>query len=758
MRALTSGGPQIIGGAQVGEAGATGTIYEGYTLSWGDDFNALDLLGPAAPRGKWWTTRTYLAGSRGSDTLLGTMYDTDPLMTGHNDSNRGVPVGYSNMSVSSSVLSLQARKATAGEQTHMSSTRNEVAAMLSGPGAVHWFPAASGTGDIIYEARIKFSASAGNPNGWHPTMWLQSLNPTLAIDSDEFDWEGSKSAAFLNQNVWTGGIVSSATAGLSYTHDGQFHVVAFVLNTTSVRLYIDGTLYATGVWNGNSKSKPQYPLLTSHVYNGTFGGDTYSQAAWDADADGAKLDVDWVRVWRRTGLDHIRPLTSLADVNVAYGASVDIVIPSALTLWGDASVTEYLQAVYNEENEPGVAHSSTYTQFPLGVTYNTGTRTLTVNITSGKTGRINFVMSAWKTGATGEPLRFAVNVGPNLQVAALTFADGEVVSYDLYAQADCGVLTTNGTSRTKTISVTGLTGSGLSYNDSTGLLTGTYVSGSYTASVTVTNSVGQSRTQSIGISTTPASYAYEGWTSDGVGWFDISDAATLTLSGASVNAITNKRTGQGDLTGAGVARTLVSAAQNGRAICSMTRDATGNPARFAAGQTSVLSQSFQGDDKPYTVITVYKPTDANTGYIWGASDSIDASTAQQIALIRRAATASSVRRQQAAATNDVSWGSGQASGAWRIVAVKHTGTAVSVWDTSTTAAVSGTTQNTIAFNTELIFYVGAAETNSGTDPTYSGVACAMDFAEIVVQNTARSDADIQQAITDLATKWGITLS
>ncbi|MEY2688114.1 MAG: hypothetical protein RL375_2312, partial [Pseudomonadota bacterium] len=133
-----------IGGVGVGEAGGAGTMYEGFTLSWGDDFNTLDILGPAAPRGKWFTTRTYGSGPRGSDTILGTMFDADPLFTGHNDSNRGVPVVYNNMAVTGSALIMTARKATAGEQTHMSSTRNELAAMISGTGAIHWYPDAAG--------------------------------------------------------------------------------------------------------------------------------------------------------------------------------------------------------------------------------------------------------------------------------------------------------------------------------------------------------------------------------------------------------------------------------------------------------------------------------------------------------------------------------------------------------------------------------------------------------------------------------------
>lgn len=759
---IPSSTSSLVGGYSIGDAGLSGSIYEGYTLSFADDFNTFNLLTPANPRGRWWTTRTYLPGARGSDTLLGTIYDTDPFMTGYNDSNRGVPVGYSNMTLASSVLNLQARKATSAEQIYMQSSRNEVAAMISGAGAVHWYPSAAGSGDIVYEARMRLTAAAGNPAGWHPTLWLTSLNPVLTFESDELDWEGNSQSAYFYRNVWTSGTAVGTKTGSGSAHDGNFHTITFIINTTNVRVYVDGSLYATGSFNGNSKSKPQFPYITSHIYNGTFEGDAYSQAAWNADGDGATLSVDWMRVWRRTGRSHFAPLASLSDVNVNYGGTTTITFPSAATLWGDGSVTEYLQAVYNEENEPGVTHSSIYTQFPPGVSYNAGTRQLTVAVGSGsKTGRINFVMSAWKTdGSTGEPLRFAVNVGPRLAVSSLSFDIGASVSYDLYAACECGVLTTNGTSKAKTISVTGLGLSGLSYNDTTGLLTGTSVAGTYSITVSITNSVGQTSSTTIPL-TIATQAAYTGWTADGVGWFDASDPSGVTLSGTSVLTLVNKRSGQGDLVGGGAARTLNTAAKNGLNTISVVRDISSGSslARFSTSASSdPLSTMFQGNDKPYTVLMVYQPTDTNTGYLWSASADVDVTDSQQIAAIRRNATASSVRRQLVTATsNDVNFGTGQAANAWRVLAVKHTGTAVSVWDTSTTAAVTATAQDTTTFGTALNFRIGAASTNSGVG-NLAPVACAMDFAEIVIQNTARSDADIQQAITDLASKWAITLS
>nr|WP_297526958.1 glycoside hydrolase family 16 protein [uncultured Roseateles sp.] len=749
-----------VGGYRVGDNGATGSLYEGFTLSFADDFLAWDVITPTNSRGRWQTTRCYGAGPRGGDTILGTMFDTDPFMTGHKDSNRGVPVGYSNMALAASVVSLQARKATAGEQQHMSSTRNEVAAMLAGPGAIHWNPGVAGTNDIIFESRVRFSAGAGNPAGWHPTMWLQSVFPVIAADSDELDWEGTSKEAHFNRNVWTGGVVATQTQAPTFNHDGQYHLVSMRINKSTVSIWIDGAQWATANWDGNSKDKPQYPLLTSHVYNGTFEGENYNQAAWNADGDGATMDVDYVRVWRRTGRPHYKALSTVTDRNVDWGASVSIVLPSVTALWGDAGVTDYVQAVIHEENEPGGSHSVAYSQFPAGVSYNAGTRTVTVDASAvSAAGRLNFIVGPNNiAGATAEPLRFSVNVGPRLTVAAQQFASGSTVSFDLYAACDCGVLTTNGTAKAKTISVSGLSGTGLSYSDSTGLLTGTYNGTSVTAQVTITNSLGQTVTAPLAISAA-AAYAYASWTGDNVAWYDASDSAAVTTSGSSATGLTNKRGGgvNSNLSGAGAGRTYNLAAINGRNVISFARD-TSNPARFTAGATTDnVCGAFNGNDKAFVAICVYRPTDANTAFIWSYSAG-DGTNAKQIALLRRAAAASELRRQVvngAPANVFYTDANGIPSGSVEIVAVKFSGTTATIWRNSTTPFVVDAAQDVGTFGTDGYFRLGAAMDTSVLATT----ACAFDFCEMLVQSGAtRSNADIQQAITDLAAKWGKTLS
>jgi len=496
---------QVVGGQTVGAPGATGTLYDGYTLAWGDEFNTLDILAPGIPRGRYFTTRTYLTGPRGSDTILGPQYNADPFHVGFNDTNRGNAVGYDNMGVASSALRLQARLATAPERVFFQGTgRYALAAMICSTGVVAFHPDTQGTGDIVVEARIKHSTT--NPVGWHPTFWTQSDEPTSVDNNqtgDEHDFEGTYTQANLHRNIWgplSGG--SNSAGGVFFNYDNAYHLWTFVLSksaTDGVKLYKDGVLFDTGAYSSNLSDKLSRFLLTSHVdSDGT-------EAGWTADADGARMDVDYVRVWNRTAKPRFVPLQSVTDVNIAFGGSTTITLPSLSALWGPNAVSDYVQAVMAEENEPGGVHSTPgYIQFPAGVTYNSTTRVITVAPSGSKAGRINFVVKGKAPGCVSEALRFAVNVGPKVNASTIPLAASTSGTFDLYAVCDCGVLVSNAAGvRTKTISVTGLP-VWATYNDTTGLITYTAPGSNSTTAITVlvTNSIGQTVSTSVNLTVT----------------------------------------------------------------------------------------------------------------------------------------------------------------------------------------------------------------------------------------------------------------
>lgn len=491
-----------IGGIALESAGPNGSLYEGFTLSAGDDFNALDIITPANPLGRWFTTRTYLNPPRGSDTLLGTMYDTDPAFTGFNDSNRGIPVGFDNMRAVGGVLRLQARTATDAEKVFMQGSRHELAAMVSSVGAFSFYAGPAGSGDCIIEWYAMFTHKSQNPAGWHPSLWTQSSLPSYTYNSDEMDIvEGTSQFATSNYNIW--GSDGSRTGGGSLgpdkdIFDGKYHKVTAVLNQSQVRIYIDDVLSSTTAIDANAVREPGYLLMSSHVYNGTFHGEAYSALAWEQLWKGATINVDWCRIWRKTGLSHIKPLVSVPSVNIDYGNSGTILLPAKSALWGREDVLENVQVVMTEENEPGGSHTVPYNTLPPFVTYDAVARTITIGNGYTKAGRLNFVIYGYlQDGSSCEPARTWANIGPHYTGTSLSLSSGQ--STDLYPLWDCGVLVTDGVKCTKTIGCYSLPDGVVFDSKSSRLINFGAAAGSYVITSACRNSVGQVASQKINL-------------------------------------------------------------------------------------------------------------------------------------------------------------------------------------------------------------------------------------------------------------------
>lgn len=491
-----------IGGIAMESAGPTGSLYEGFTLSAGDDFNALDIITPANPLGRWFTTRTYLNPPRGSDTLLGTMYDTDPAFTGFNDSNRGIPVGFDNMRADGGVLRLQARAATDAEKVYMQGSRHELAAMVSSVGAFSFYAGPAGSGDCIIEWYAMFTHKSQNPAGWHPSLWTQSSLPSYTYNSDEMDIvEGTSQFATSNYNIW--GSDGSRTGGGSLgpdkdIFDGKYHKVTAVLNQSQVRIYIDDVLSSTAAIDANAVREPGYLLMSSHVYKGTFHGETYSALAWEQLWKGATINVDWCRIWRKTGLSHIKPLVAVPSVNIDYGNSGTILLPAKSALWGREDVLENVQVVMTEENEPGGSHSVPYNTLPPFVTYDAVARAITIGNGYTKAGRLNFVIYGYlQDGSSCEPARTWANIGPHYTGTSLSLSSGQ--STDLYPLWDCGVLVTDGVKCTKTIGCYSLPDGVIFDPKSSRLINFGAAAGNYVITGACRNSVGQVASQKINL-------------------------------------------------------------------------------------------------------------------------------------------------------------------------------------------------------------------------------------------------------------------
>lgn len=488
----------------IGQTVTTGSA-TAYKVVSGDNFaeTSPNIITSANPLGKYSTTRTYMTttanngprgNSSGSLALLG--YDVDSGHTGYNDINRGTPVAsYSDMltQTSGGGLVLKSRIASSGEIALsvpastalplLSSMVSSASTMVfTAPFFIEW-----------QETRTNFNSAVG---GSHRTTWMMQMGPAPTYTNAEIDFEeGSQGNIEPNHYTWTTGTSAPAIGADIPSNDGLPHKLRIEVTADgTIRHYIDDM--TTPVHTSNTGAvvdvtRPFYWMGTNHVAN--FPSNAYVASDWTTGS--TTLKYGYVAVGTISGVLYT-PQIATATLAVNFGAAFSTTLADQPTLWGASVTAENVESWAMESNEPGGNYAGGYRGFPTGVTYNSSTRVLAG--TAGwatRPGRM--IVSRYVKDSVCTPHRTVINVGPNLSVTSIPAGTvGTAYSYDLYAVCDCGVLVvgSNG-QKAKTVVVTGLP-NGLSYSDVTGLITGTpTASQNSVVSITITNSVGQSVTQ-----------------------------------------------------------------------------------------------------------------------------------------------------------------------------------------------------------------------------------------------------------------------
>lgn len=540
-------GTQVVGGLAIGTVGAG--IYAGFTLSAGDDFLSLDIVSPTNPRGKYFTSRTYQGGGgcRGPATgALAIEYDVSPEHTGWNDSNRGVPIP--SLSTSHTIvpgegtgaLRLLAIRQTAGEQTLLNTGvagQIERTAMLSGVSAFWW------DSPSVVEWR---AALPSGPVGQHPDMWGLSSEPPNGpnLTGNEYGWECGNTKTGAYHNDWAGGTLTGSETDITNYREGSYHTFTVVLSAVDYKWYVDGTLVKTynTTTPDSEGNKADHMLMTHHILNAAYQGQTYASAAWDPGSapNGAVMDIEWFRVWRQTSGTNYAPVSTIQDVLVNAGDALNIVLPAQSALWGATGLTEFVTCVQNEVEEPGSSNTVSYAQFPTGIIYTSGTRTLSGTMPA-QSGALYVVVGVKGNGNTCQPARFRIVSAPVYKGAGgYSWTKNVAVNQDIYVDWDCGRLFLSG-SNPKGLVVTGLP-AGLSFSSTTGLITGTPTSSvGGNLSLSATNSAGQTTSVTpTYVVLDPAKGAVAPTLTGNpvlkASW-DFDQAATITASGGSIDSI-----------------------------------------------------------------------------------------------------------------------------------------------------------------------------------------------------------------------------
>ena len=769
-----------VGGLAIGTAGAVGSIYENFTLSWGDEFSSLNLATPQNPRGRYATTRNYRGTGTNSPGAglrappagpLAVMHDIDPSYTGWQDARRGAaPVATDTHTIQTeggaTFLRLKARRQTAGEQTQLATgiaTQVELGAMI------HSALAIVANSPAIFECRMRLRRPTGAARGSHPTFWTQAASPPGGGDFSgiETGFESTSVSTQAYSNSWPGasavantGSTLGGVGGSPLWADQDWHLLTIRQNATNATFYIDNVLVWTSAQDPDANgNKTNQLLFTNHVYETAFLTESYVASDW-AGGGTVEMDLDWARVWRQSSAAHYRPLTTIADTLVAHGGSVSIVLPAQTALWGATGLTEYVSAMPVEVEEPGGSNSTAYQQFPSGLSYNSGTRTLSGTMPAGA-GALYITVHVTGDGISCEPAVFRIVQGPRwVGASSPTWPTGVAITpLDVYAGWDVGRLFRLGDADPKRLTCSGLP-AGLSFSATTGLITGTpSTPGTGTIVLGCTNLEGQSATFNLSYTVgAPSSFAFEGLASIR-GYFTADENVTGT---STVTAWGNKVSGGASYAGAsGTEPALVTNSQNGLPGIQFTRTGTGSTTdRLEIPDTAAaINTMVNGSDPVFTQLLIIRPTDTNTGLAAGWSRTVSISEAMQIGLVRRNGTASSFRKSPLIAeTNDVNIVGNLASGTTYLMVKRSNGTTCDIWVNSTTKNVTAAAQDPTAAFASMVKGLGVLRTSGPSDPTWPATAGSqIVFAEAVF-NAALSDSDISAMITDLATKWGITLS
>ena len=711
-------GSQAIGGVQVGAAG-TG-IYSGYVLSGGDDFAALNLASSATPRGRYFTTRGYSStgGMHAPATgPLAVMHDVEPTYTGWADSNRGIPIAslansHTIVAGEGSALRLRTIRQSAEEQTLLATGvagQIERGSMISGAGHLWWDSSAI----IEWRARIP----AGR-YGHHPSLWCLSSTPPggPSFTGNEYGWEGGRTEHEPYHNGWdAGSSVHNSGTKTNVYRDGNFHTFTVILSATDYKWYVDGSLYYTlAVDPDDEGNKPDYMMVTNHVYNATFESQTYDAADWALDVapDGADVDIEWYRVWRPSAGTHYSPRTTISDVLVTAGGALSTVLPSQSTLWGATGLTEYVTAIANEREQPGhSSNTASFGQFPSGISYDSGTRTLSGTMPA-QAGALYIAVGVTGDGNTCEVARFRICSAPVWSgSSSFSWTNGAPVSYDVYAGFDVGRLFQSG-SNPKGLSVSGLP-AGLSFSSSTGLITGTPTadsSGSLT--ISCTNSAGQTTSTSpTFIVATPSGVAAPVLTGSPalLASWDFGDDSTLTVTSGSIDSV------------AGADGTSFTLTQTGSARPTQVARDGKNTARFTSASSQFMSiASILGaaSANGVTIVAIVEPaTVAASQVILDIANSASTGGNNRL-MLSGGASGWGARKASSTGFSDANLAASFTTAKRLLIAVNRIGAAASnlYVDGTATPVVSGTGQN---WPTGMNITKMGARTNAGSTELYA---------------------------------------
>lgn len=494
--------PTDVNGVAIGQAGATGTIYDGFKLGDGDDFLGKPTRWTGANLTGDYAHSQPAIGWRGTNGTHDDHTFIDPAYKGTR-SELLEPLGLNLSTVADSVLTLRAKPI---------GTRTDFEDLMPGPGTsghkgtdpdlaagtLKTWPRymVSGQADWIVECRVK--VQAGVISGYWPSFWVTTIfwpeggevdilevikNPSTGLTKSKFVIHGESSS---------GGHGFDELAEPTIPDDRWIHMVAKKVGGT---LFMFDDIDTEGTLTQRLSSSIS---LVSQIFGALdirmdlAISDWWDGSSLDLRDYPAKVEFDWWRAWvPDTAARSNAPLNILPVIQTTPGGLWDATIPTTATLFGSDPGIEQVHGAFDNFDAPGQP-SNESVKLPLGMSFDDVTRAVTGTVPTENGGATALMLTyAYDDGSPVGRVLQPYHVAPAVQelpdnwqittgdpvdivIDFLDFHSGNLGPHTYNVTAPGLIVTNNGT------------------QDVT--ITGTAPSSDVTVTIECTNTVGQTTT------------------------------------------------------------------------------------------------------------------------------------------------------------------------------------------------------------------------------------------------------------------------
>lgn len=431
----------IVGGAAIGSAGATGTIYEGFRLADGDDFTAAPTRWTGRNLdGRYGHSAMHIGFRRTSGSDIA-MY-IDPAFRGAR-SQSPVDLGYDGASINGSVLSLTASEPpaellpllptvfTGGSGDALDRPKLITGGLKTGPSFMF-----SAQGGFVIEGKVRLQS--GIIHGYWPSFWTStffwpgqgeidivevSKDPVTGVNSSQMN---------LHRSAEGGGTIRVATP--TYPFDRWVTTAVRRMQGSTLIEFFDDAANEGVMVLRDTMETPLGSIDGAHdirldmAVSNSWDTTTFNPDHWPA-----KVDFDWWRAWVPTTAAYANePTLILPAVRTTPGGSWAATFPAASELYSPGAGQEQVTAAFDNHDAPGMPTRSGTTKLPTSMSVNMTARTVsgTVPTTEGGCTGV-FLTRSYDDGSPVQRVLLPFHVAPAIQSLASGWSFDQGAAVDI---------------------------------------------------------------------------------------------------------------------------------------------------------------------------------------------------------------------------------------------------------------------------------------------------------------------------------------